>query len=176
MSVFWIGGPEGVIVPQNEIKGTEEDRYFMPGIIHGSEDYIIQAYYWSHGEGPEHDRIGVKHLYASSIAEWAKEATSKDGIFNKAAFEEIINNRAEEFVLENDGTGDFYSVNEVWDQAMALSYSEVISWANEYLAKERSGGQKGNDKLTLESQIQSAASRVSAQSYCPEKAFSGPEF
>lgn len=175
MSSFWIGGPEGVIVPANEIKATEEDRYFMPGIIHGSEDYIIQAYYWSQGEGPECDRIGVKYLWASSVAEWAKKAANEDGSFNKDIFEELINERAEEFVLENDGTGDFYSMNEVWDQSQAMSYSEVISWANEHLAKEISGNQKGNGKASLEAQLQSAATRASEQTKGPEKAFSGPE-
>lgn len=100
MSVFSIGGPEGVILPSQELKTTEEDRYFMPGIIHGTEDYIIQAYYWSNAEGPEGDRIGVKYLWAVSVLGWAKEATNADGSLNKDKFTELINENAEEFIVK----------------------------------------------------------------------------
>ncbi len=135
MSVFWLGGPEGVIVPSEELKTTEEDRYFMPGVIHGSEDYIIQVYYWSNGEGPENDRIGAKYLWAASVLDWAKEATNEDGSLNKEIFEELINENAEEFVIDNDGTGDFVTLNEEWDKALALDYQEVISWAQKQISK-----------------------------------------
>lgn len=137
MSIFWIGGPEGIIVPTENIKATEDDRYFMPGILHGTEDYILQSYYWSNGEGPENDRIGIKYLWASSVLEWAQEATNKDGSLNEAIFAELINEHAEEFVVENDGTGDFVSINEVWDQALALSYTDVIAWAQYTINKDK---------------------------------------
>lgn len=172
MSIFWIGGPEGVIVPEDEINATEEDRYFMPGIIHGSEDYIIQVYYWSNGEGPAGDRIGAKYLWAASVLEWVKEAESEDGSFNHAVFEELINNYAEEFVLENDGTGDFVTLNTVWDQALPLSYSDVIKWANEQISKER---RDGDHKLPLEEQIQHASDRASGQETALEQKAAVPE-
>lgn len=172
MSIFWIGGPEGVIVPEDEINATEEDRYFMPGIIHGSEDYIIQVYYWSNGEGPEGDRIGAKYLWADSVLEWAKEAENEDGSLNHAVFEELINEHAEEFVLENDGTGDFVTLNTVWNEALALNYSDVISWAVAQISKERCASE---DKVPLAEQIQHAFDRVAVQDHALEQKASVPE-
>ncbi len=138
MSIFWIGGPKGIIVPAEEIKfNPDEDRYFMPGAIHGSEDYIIQSYYWSNGEGSENDRIGIKYLYADSIVGWSKEAVDEHGVLDEDVFAELINDNAEEFVVENDGTGDFVSLNEAWSKAFALSYRDIISWAHTQIDKTR---------------------------------------
>lgn len=151
MSFFWIGGPEGVIVPAAEIKfHADEDIYFLPGTIHGSEDYIIQAYYWSNGKWPEGDRIGIKYLYADSIMEWAKEAVDEHGSLNHAVFEELINEHSEEFVVENDGTGDFVSLNDAWDKAFAWNYQDVIAWARG----------KAHNKTPLAAQLQSAFVRA----------------
>lgn len=138
MSIFWIGGPKSVIVSEQDLVPTsDEDRYFQPGIIHGSEDYIIQAYYWSTGEGPEGDRIGIKYLYADHVAEWAKRATDEHGVLNEDVFTELINDNAEEFVVENDGTGDFVSLNEAWSKAVSLSYQDIVSWAHAQIDKSR---------------------------------------
>ncbi len=57
MSIFWIGGPEGVIVPMDQINATEEDRYFLPGVIHGGEDYLIQVYEWNNDGTPEGGKV-----------------------------------------------------------------------------------------------------------------------
>ncbi|MBQ2389645.1 MAG: hypothetical protein II305_06295 [Clostridia bacterium] len=132
MSIFCIGGPEGVIVPEHELKFTpDEDRYFLPGIIHGSEDYLIQAYYWSNDEGPKGDRIGLKYLHAEHILAWAEESTDNHGHLDTECFEELINEEAEEFVIENDGDGEFCSLNEVWDKSVNLDYEDIINWAKE---------------------------------------------
>lgn len=164
MSIFWIGGPEGIIVPTEDIKfNPDEDRYFMPGAIHGSEDYIIQAYYWSNGEGPECDRIGVKYLYANSILEWARESVNEHGFLDEDVFAELINDNAEEFVVENDGTGDFVSLNEAWSNSFALSYQDIVSWAHAQIDKSHSPFVKtfNTPKLSLSAQIESVADRAS---------------
>lgn len=147
MSVFWIGGPEGIIVPMDQINATEEDRYFLPGVIHGGEDYLIQVYEWNNDGTPEGERIGARYLYASDILDWAKEATMDDGSLNKDIFSECINEESEEFVVENDGTGDFVTLNEDWDKALPLSYEEVISWAEKQIEKERIAAEKASMEL-----------------------------
>lgn len=139
MSIFSIGGPSGIIVAESDLKMTEDDRYFMPGIIHGGEDYIIQAYYWSNNEGPAGDRIGARYLSATEILDWAKEASAASGALDKSKFTNLINERSEEFIILNDGTGDFVTLNEWWAQALPLSHEEVISWAQRQLGREASG-------------------------------------
>lgn len=136
MSVFWVGGPEGIIVPTDEINTTEEDRYFLPGIIHGGENYIIQVWGWNSGSGEKDECIGVKYLFATDILNWAKEA-ARDGSLDEELFGELINEKAEEFTVGNDGTGDFVTINEVWDQSLTLSYNEVITWARKTIKKEK---------------------------------------
>lgn len=131
MSIFCVGGPEGIIVPTAQINTAEEDRYFLPGIIHGGEDYIIQVWGWNAGSDEQGERIGAKYLFATDILDWAKEATGENGCLNEEIFAELINERAEEFVVENDGTGDFVTLNSVWDKALPWNYAEVIAWAEE---------------------------------------------
>ncbi len=112
----------------------------------------IQVYYWFVDKGPEGDRIGVKYLYADSIMEWAKEATDDNGVLNKDLFAELVNENAEEFVVENDGTGDFVSLNNSWGESTAWSYQDVIAWAQKVIEKEV--------KPSLAGQIQSACGVV----------------
>lgn len=158
MSIFSIGGHQGIIVEAADLKPIEDDdRYFMPGIIHGGEDYIIQAYYWSNDEGPAGDRIGARYLYASDILDWANEASTVSGSLDEERFTELINAKSEEFVVLNNGTGDFVSLNDCWAQARPLSYQEIISWAERQVGREAPEGrvepgvnvlaQEGNDKL-----------------------------
>lgn len=147
MSIFWIGGPEGIILPLEKMNTTEEDRYFLPGVIHGGENYMIQVYAWNNDGTPEGERIGAKYLFVEDILEWAKEATMEDGSFNSDIFEECINEGAEEFVIENDGTGDFVSLNEKWGEAKSWDYARVISWAESQLEKLRDSADKAAMEL-----------------------------
>lgn len=130
--MFWIDGPKEVI-PEDKITMKEdENRYFVPGTIHGG-DHLIQVYYWSNGSSPQGDRIGVKYLYPTDILVWEKEATEAKGVFDKDIFEELVNQEAKEYVVENDGSGDFATLVEQWGNSHVWNYEEVIHWAKEYL-------------------------------------------
>lgn len=130
--MFWIDGPKEVI-PEEKITMKEgEDRYFVPGTIHGG-DYLIQVYYWSNDSSPKGDRIGVKYLYPTDILVWEKEATEAKGVFDKDIFEELVNQEAKEYVVENDGSSDFATLVKQWGNSYVWNYEEVIHWAKEYL-------------------------------------------
>ena len=131
MSIFWIGGEERV-VPCDEVYTTENDVFFLPGIIHGSEHMLIQAWGYCNGERAEDERIGLNYLCASQILEWAAKATDENGNLNHEAFCEYINDEAENFVVDNDGSGDFASINEVWNLGLPWDYADVIAWAKTY--------------------------------------------
>lgn len=168
MSIFCVGGPEGIIVSNDELRTTEEDRYFLPGIIHGGESYIVQVWGWNNEGTPEGERIGVKYLFASDILTWAERATSSDGTFSSEIFEDFLNENAEEFVVMNDGTGDFVTLNEEWNQALSWDYKDVISWAQKTLDKSLSR-QTGETKPPLDHQIQLASTQTPQRSTSPEK-------
>lgn len=133
MSIFWIGGPEGIILPTEQVRTTSDNVYFVPGIIHGSEDYLIEAWGYNNEGTPEGERIGINYLPSIHILAWA-DIASESGAFDPDVFEELINEHAENFVVDNDGTGDFVSLNEVWGQAKQWSYADVIAWAKNAVA------------------------------------------
>lgn len=149
MSIFWVGGPEGIIVPTADINTTEEERYFPPGIIHGGGDYIIQVYGWNAGSGPKDERIGVRYLFARDVLEWSAEAAKPTGSFDKEMFEELINEKSEEFVVDNDGSGDFFTLNSLWDKAFPWSFPEVISWAQQKMSKSLSEDDKDKEEKPM---------------------------
>lgn len=130
--MFWIDGPKEVIPEEKITMKEDENRYFVPGTIHGG-DYLIQVYYCSNGSSPQGDRIGVKYLCPTDILDWEKRAKEPDGVFNKDIFEELLNEEAEEYVVENDGSGDFATLVEQWGNSHVWNYEEVIRWAKEYL-------------------------------------------
>lgn len=168
MSIFWLGGPQGVIVPIKDIKATEEDRYFMPGIIHGGESYIIQVYGWSTGPRPEDERIAARYLFIDDILAWAKESSDSAGILDHDVFEELINEKSEEFVVENDGSGEFVTLNNTWHQAIVLSYEEIVSWAQKQADKDLS-------KTTLADKIKSASERALQSKATPGEKENSPK-
>lgn len=159
MSIFCVGGPKDIIVPLCDINTTEEDRYFLPGTIHGGEDYIIQVYGYNVGDGsPEGERIEAKYLYAVALLAWAKEATKEDGSLDMDMFEELLCENSEGFIIDNDGSGDFFTLNNLWDEARAWSYQDIISWAQLQVNKERGESARHSEKSigSLEEKIQSA--------------------
>lgn len=131
MSIFSIGTPNGRVLNEKEIVScTEEDMYFVPGVIHGGEDYLIQAHGYSVGERPEDHRIELKYLFDHQIEEWKAKATRDDGSLEESIFEECILTEAETFIVDNDGaTTDFEELNNCWDFANNWNYTDVISWA-----------------------------------------------
>lgn len=134
MSIFSVGGPEGIIVPMDDVVTTEGDVYFEPGIIHGTNGLLIMAWGWNPDGNDQGERIGIKYLWAHKILEWAAEASKGNGHLNEEIFEELINEHAEDFTVNNDGTGDFVTINNAWHQAKGWTYNEVIMWAKKNIA------------------------------------------
>ena len=131
MSIFDLNGPKK-IVANEEIQITEENRYFFPGIIHGGEKYVIQAYGWDVGDRPEDKRVEVKYLYAEDIVELAKRYTWKEGYLNEERFKEgfkVLEEEAESFLVENDGKGGYYTLNQMWEKAEPEDYEKLTKWA-----------------------------------------------
>ena len=113
MSIFNIGTPNGRVLNEKEIVScTEEDMYFASGVIHGGNNYLIQAYGYCIGDQPEDQRIELKYLFDHQIVEWKEKATRDNGVFDENIFEECINSDAETFIIDNDGsTTDFEELN-----------------------------------------------------------------
>lgn len=131
MSIFDLNGPKK-IVANEEIQITEENRYFFPGIIHGGGKYVIQAYGWDVGDRPEDKRVEVKYLYAEDIVELAKRYTWKEGYLNEEGFKEgfkVLEEEAESFLVENDGEGGYYTLNQMWEKAESEDYEKLTKWA-----------------------------------------------
>lgn len=129
MAIFWIGGPEGVIVPSEELNTTDDDRYFLPGVIHGSEEYIIQASAYNNDGTAEGEKIHIRYLYAVDILEWVKQSMNDNGTLNCDAFEECLCESRDQFIVDNDGSGDFVSLNNVWDKSISMDYADLVVWA-----------------------------------------------
>lgn len=131
MSIFDLNGPKK-IVANEEIQITEEKRYFFPGIIYGGEKFVIQAYGWDVGDRPEDKRVEVKYLYAEDIVELAKRYTWKEGYLNEEGFKEgfkVLEEEAVSFLVENDGEGGYYTLNQMWEKAEPEDYEKLTKWA-----------------------------------------------
>lgn len=124
MSIFHIGGPKR-IVPKDEIKQEMyEDRYFLPGDIHGG-DYLIRIYLNDAVAEDDPDEFITEYITAELIKEaYAKDPEGGD-VFNSVTYE-----GAENFACYNDGSGDFASLIEEWPHAIVMSNSDLVDWAN----------------------------------------------
>lgn len=124
MSIFWIGGPN-VVIPENEItREMYDDRYFMPGIIHGDEDTIIRVYLNDAVGENDPDEFIVEHLTKDLIL----KAHTADPT-HQEFFEETLSTEAENFACYNDASGDFATLWAEWPKAVAMTNDELVKWA-----------------------------------------------
>lgn len=124
MSIFWIGGPNKII-PDDEIRPEMyEDRIFLPGVIHGGEDYLIRVYLNDVRSEGEPDEFVAEYLTRSLILKAHDEDPSHEW-----PFEEILTCEAENFACYNDGSGDFASLVEAWPEAVVMSNADLVDWA-----------------------------------------------
>ena len=118
MSMFWIGGPER-IVPKEELKEEmEQDAIFLPGIIHGGDDYLIDVFL------NENESFDVYYFTKDLIL----EAYDHDPSCEDDFWQYLICN-CECFGCDNDGSGDFASLVEEWPNTVIMSNSELVAWA-----------------------------------------------
>lgn len=124
MSIFWLGGPN-VIIPDTEItREMYDDRYFMPGIIHGNEDTIIRVYLNDAVGENDPDEFIVEYLTKDLV----NKAHTADPT-HQEFFEEILSAEAENFACYNDGSGDFASLWAEWPKAATMTSDELAKWA-----------------------------------------------
>lgn len=124
MSIFWLGGKEEIF-PSEELEPMRgRIRYFRPGIIHGCEEHLIRvSLNEDRGEGyPE--EFEVEYLWRDDILAAANEDPT---LTDK--FWDYLQEHAENFGAENDGTGDFYSLCEEWPKSVAMTAQELVRWA-----------------------------------------------
>lgn len=131
MSIFCLGTPPGRVIPVSEYNITmDEDRYFLPGIIHGGK-YLIQVYAYS---GDAYDKIEASYLTPDNIIRAKKEATDVDGSFNPDRFTDALNEIVENFLCENKPNDPCFAVlNEQWANSKTMSPKEIIEWANQHI-------------------------------------------
>ncbi len=124
MSIFWLGGPM-VIIPDKEItREMYDDRYFLPGIIHGDEDTIIRVYLNDAVGENDPDEFIVEHLTKDLIL----KAHTADPT-HQEFFEEILSAEAENFACYNDASGDFATLWSEWPKAVTMTGDELAKWA-----------------------------------------------
>ena len=124
MSIFWLGGEEK-IVPDEEIKKEMyEDRIFVPGIIHGGDDYLIRVYLNDVCNEGDPDEFIVEYLTRDLILEAHEEDPDHADVFYSRLLE-----GAENFACYNDGSGDFATLIEVWPKSIKMSNSDLVDWA-----------------------------------------------
>lgn len=125
MSIFWLGGEEK-IVPNDEIRQEMcEDRYFLPGIIHGG-DYLINIYLNDSMSGEEDDPMQFEINYFTR--ELILAAHELDPLHGET-FEQTLLCRCESFGCRNDGKGGFAELVECWPQSIAMRNSDIVEWA-----------------------------------------------
>ena len=124
MAIFWLGGEERILTDDEIVMEPDKEIFFLPGIIHGCE-YIIGALYYGVDDV---DKIEIDYLYPYSILECAENAKTENGL-DEDDFFALLWERAERFIVENDGTGDFVTLNEVWEQGIDMSAQDIIDWA-----------------------------------------------
>ena len=127
MSIFSIGGrPEKV--PQDAIlEDMMQDRYFLPGTIHGGEDYLVRVYlndaHSEDSESSDHDQFEIDYITRDLITQAQEEDHSLGDEFYQILF------RAENFCCPNDGESDFASIIEAWPESVYMTHSELVKWA-----------------------------------------------
>jgi hypothetical protein len=126
MSIFSLGG-NAVNVPEKAIlEEMYQDRYFLPGTIHGG-DYLIRVYLNdAHCESEpacDHYQFEIDYITKELIT----EARTIDPSLEEEFYEHLFN--AENFCARNDGSGDFVSLIEEWPASEYLTHSELVKWA-----------------------------------------------
>lgn len=131
MSTFWIGGPKRIVMPEELKAEMFEDRYFLPGAIHGGEDYLIRVYLNDAHCDSENDASQFEVEYIGR--ELIREAYAKDSSLGDE-FNSYICSYMESFGCRNDGSGDFASLVEAWPEAVSMSDSDIVAWAGGHYA------------------------------------------
>ena len=124
MSIFWLGGKNEIIPPEQIKQEMFEDRIFLPGVIHGGEDYLIRVYLNDICNENDTEEFIVEYLTKDLIRKAHQEDPTHGDLFYATLLSE-----AENFACYNDGSGDFASLIEDWPKSVIMSNSDLVNWA-----------------------------------------------
>lgn len=122
MSIFNLGGTPEMVPEEKLTKDMESDRYFLPGVIHGGEDYVINVYL-----NTDSDPVSFEVSYFTK--DLIKEAFEKHPKCGFDFFQHLLS-ESESFGCYN-GTGDFAELVKAWPKATYMTHTELVKWANE---------------------------------------------
>ena len=130
MSICWIGD-NSVKIDSELLTGEMfEGRYFLPGIVHGDENYLICIYlndaHYDDEEAGEYDQFEIEYIWRDLILDADVKDPSHGEVFN-----EIIAAGLESFGCPNDGEGDFADWFEAWPDAIKMSNDDIVKWAKD---------------------------------------------
>lgn len=136
MSIFYLGGKNEKVPPEAIMPEMFEDRYFLPGVIHGGEDYLIRVYmndaHLEDETSADNHQFEVDYITKDLIT----EARTIDPSLDWEFYQHLSS--AESFGCCNDESGDFVSLIEAWPQSIYMTHSELVKWAEgKYTPPER---------------------------------------
>lgn len=128
MSIFCLGTPPGRVIPVSEYNlSMDEDRFFLPGVIHGG-NYLIHIFAYGGGDC---DKIDASYVTAADILKAQKAATALDGTFFDDIFIDMLDELSEHFICDNlPDDPCFATLNAQWGNSRTMTSEELIEWAN----------------------------------------------
>ena len=127
MSIFYLGGRNEKVPPEAILPEMFEDRYFLPGVIHGGEDYLIRVYlndaHCEDETSADNHQFEVDYITKDLIT----EARTIDPSLDWEFYQHLTS--AENFCCCNDESGDFVSIIEAWPKSIYMTRSELVKWA-----------------------------------------------
>lgn len=124
MSIFWLGGSKRIVPAKEILPAMYQDRYFLPGVIHGGEDYVINVYLNDAKETGEPEQFEVNYFTKDLIM----KAHEEDPTHGEAFLETLLT-ECESFACDNDGDESFAGIIEAWPESISMSNSDLVSWA-----------------------------------------------
>lgn len=117
-------GSKGRVIKEEELLPEMfEDRFFLPGIIHGNEDMLYGVYLNDAKEGTaeDPDTFELVMITRETILEAAKAP--------KGEFRQLIFAESESFGCCNDGSSEFSTIVDEWVKSSAMIDEQLICWA-----------------------------------------------
>lgn len=126
MSTFWLGGTPRKVPIEELSQEMYEDRFFMPGIIHGNEDVLICVCLndSKSGIGDDVDCFDVSYLTKSLILDAERRDPNRGD-----EFYDYLMSECENFGVYNDGGCDFPELVDAWKEGRRMTNYEICYWA-----------------------------------------------
>lgn len=117
-------GDRGRIVKREELLSEMfEDRFFMPGVIHGNKDMLYGVYLNDAKEGTEEDPDTFE------LAMITRDTILEAADASEGEFRQLIFTGSESFGCCNDGSSEFCTIVDEWEKSSAMTDDELVRWA-----------------------------------------------